>query len=524
MKCAALERCLGLKFIFVGTPLGRESTLKVLSGDDSPDRFVLVCIGVKAQDKFLPACDGDRVLAYHNLFQRCHGLRHCHFQFPSAVCCHRYLCTPALSCIPVPVRKAQSARLIALIELSVVDIVAVWQDALLLLLCCACLFQSDIAEMDFCKGPLIAKIKLHSAVCVAVCCHIKNMLIRLFLCRQIYGRVIQIADIALVRRGDARDHGACFVRIGIVGQFVLCTTLHRQVCLYHLHAVIYIACTGRGDVQRIAGNLRLCLTATGKQQPPVGFLLGQILRFCKITVYNVVSGLVRISELHFIFRLIHIQIIAVLLIHSDIINDKLCVVAKHGILVGISYPASADCQIQYHVKRLIIRCRICALSKSCLLGKPVVHCIEQHVIHIEAELIRIPLTGEYMEVLAKILLSVRQCIAALLLCVRLSEMKRSVSGEQRASMHLHHVNLAALWPLAIIALVCGHHPECRQEAFAAWHLCPHFKSAVLEIMLSLCIDSARCVIRLAVNDLLDCLNIQIAILYIGIFRRISIFL
>ncbi len=144
------------------------------------------------------------------------------------------------------------------------------------------------------------------------------------------------------------------------------------------------------------------------------------------------------------------------------------------------------------------------------------------IIDIEAELARIPLARKYMECFPEIFLTIRQCIAALLLCMRFPEMKGSVGCVKRTAVNLHNVDLTALGPLPIKAFICRHHPECRQESFSTWHFCSYLKTPILEIMFFLCVDSSRCIIRLSVNYFFDRLNIQHTILYIGIFLRVHI--
>ncbi len=122
--------------------------------------------------------------------------------------------------------------------MSVVDIVAVWQHALYFLLCLACLLESDIADMDCRCRALIAEIKLHSAVRIAVRSHIKDMSVCLLVCRELYSRIVQIAYISLIRCRYARNHRARLVGIGVIGQFIFHPFAHRQICLYHLHTVI----------------------------------------------------------------------------------------------------------------------------------------------------------------------------------------------------------------------------------------------------------------------------------------------
>lgn len=129
-----------------------------------------------------------------------------------------------------------------------------------------------------------------------------------------------------------------------------------------------------------------------------------------------------------------------------------------------------------------------------------------------------------MEPFPEICRSCGQCIAALLLRVRFSEMECRIACVERASVYFHDINLTALWPLSIVTFVLGHHPECRQEAFSAWHLCPYLKSAVLERMLALRIDSAGCIIWLAVAHFLKRLDIEHSILDVGIVRRVAILL
>ena len=143
-------------------------------------------------------------------------------------------------------------------------------------------------------------------------------------------------------------------------------------------------------------------------------------------------------------------------------------------------------------------------------------------IYIETKFSWVPFTRKYMECFTEVFLSVRQCIAALLLCMGFPEMKRSVWCGQRTSMNLHNIDLAALGPLSIKTFICRHHPEGRQKTFSAWNLRPYLKPPILEIMLLLCIDSSWCVVRLPVNHFLDCLNIQHTILYISIPLRVHI--
>ncbi len=150
-------------------------------------------------------------------------------------------------------------------------------------------------------------------------------------------------------------------------------------------------------MQRVFGNFRRGISAAGKKQLPVRVFLCQVFGIRKIAIDYIVSGLIRITECHFVFRLVNIHVITVLLIYPDIVNDKLGIFPKHIVIVRITYPAAADSQIQYHVKRLVIWCGIRDFPESRFLCKPVIHCIEQHVIHIKAKLTRIPFAGEYVE-------------------------------------------------------------------------------------------------------------------------------
>ena len=243
-------------------------------------------------------------------------------------------------------------------------------------------------------------------------------------------------------------------------------------------------------MQRIIRNLCCCSAAICKKYLPIGIFFGQIFYFCKVTVNNIIPCFIWVSKLHFIFWLVNICIIIVFLIYSNIVNHKLCIFFKLIILIWISYPATANCQIQYHIKWLIIRRGISNFSKSRFLSKPIIHCIEQDIIYIEPKLIWVPLTRKYMKFFPEIFLSFWQGITALLLCMWFPKMKGSIGGRKCTSMNLHHINLTTLWPLTIITLIFWHHPKCRQKSFSAWNLCAYFKSSILIIFLSLGIDSS----------------------------------
>ena len=377
-----------------------------------------------------------------------------------------------------------------MIKLSIIDIVAIRQHTLFFFLCLAYLLESDIANVDCCCRALISEVKLQSAVCVAVCSHVKYVLIRLLLRGQLHCRIVQITDIALVRSRYSCDHGTRLIRIGVVCHFVLHALSHRQIRLYHLNTVVQVARLCGRDVQCVVRHLACGFARACKKQLPVGFCTRQILHHREVSVDNIVSCLVRISKLHVIIRLLYIGVITVFLVYLYIINDKLCIVAKHCVVIRIPYPASADSQIENHIERLVIRRRISNLVKSFLFRKPVIYRIEQLVIDIESEFARIPLTCKHMEIFAKVFLSFRQCVRALLLCMGFSEMKRSVGCLERTAVNFHHIDLTTLRPLSIIAFICRHHPECGQKSFAAWNLCLYLKPSVLEVMFILCINSS----------------------------------
>ena len=61
------------------------------------------------------------------------------------------------------------------------------------------------------------------------------------------------------------------------------------------------------------------------------------------------------SPFYCLLRFYDIRVIAILCVYLYIVNDKLRILSKDGVVLGITDPASADRQIENDIKRLIIR-------------------------------------------------------------------------------------------------------------------------------------------------------------------------
>ncbi len=167
----------------------------------------------------------------------------------------------------------------------------------------------------------------------------------LWLSSQIHRSIVQISDISPVGCGNTGDHSTCLVRICLIGQFVLTAFLDGHSSLYDLNTVIQRSHIFRGDMQCIFCNFCHRFTAACQQKLPVLITFCQILNLREISVDDIVSGFIRVSEFHFLLRFINVGVVLISLVYSYIIHYKLCIFTKLRILVRISYPASAYSQI-----------------------------------------------------------------------------------------------------------------------------------------------------------------------------------
>ena len=99
-------------------------------------------------------------------------------------------------------------------------------------------------------------------------------------------------------------------------------------------------------MHRAIFNLGCCRTAICKEQLPGFTLIIYHAGLAEIAIINIISCRIRISQNNIVHRLVNIHVIAVFLIYPHVINDKRTF-RNVGIIVRISYPAAADCQIQY---------------------------------------------------------------------------------------------------------------------------------------------------------------------------------
>ena len=188
------------------------------------------------------------------------------------------------------------------------------------------------------------------------------------------------------------------------------------------------------------------------------------------------------------FRFFYIFIIFSLLVHLNVIHYQFCILAKLCRFIRISHPASTNCNIQDHVKWLIIWCRVCNFTESGSFGKPVLLRKVKYIIHIETDLPRLPFTCIDMIFTGKIALC--QFISSLFLRMWFSKMQCPMSCFSIITQYFHNVDFTTFWPLTIKVLICWHHPECRQKTFATWDLSSCLKSSIFVIMFVLCIDSS----------------------------------
>ena len=83
--------------------------------------------------------------------------------------------------------------------------------------------------------------------------------------------------------------------------------------------------------------------------------------------------------------------------------------------------------------------------------------------------------------------------------MRLTVVDSGIRSCRIVTENFHDVDLAALGPLTVVALVLRHHPDSGPKTLSLWNSCAYYYLTVLEVCLVLGIDLTGSVIRIAVN-------------------------
>ena len=355
--------------------------------------------------------------------------------------------------------------------------------------------------MNRCCRTLLSKIKLKTSIGICLILHSEGECVSLLLCCQINRCILEVSYPSIVRALDIYDHGSCFICVCIKGQFIVPSLDHRNAFLLQLNTVGLFADVSRGDCNFILCN-NCCGIAAVRlkmEQEVIALFIRSLQSLCKVSVYYKVSFVIRSSVGHLLLlrslqAFFHgFVFLSRLLIYSYIINvEGLICHIFYSILVRISNPFSADCKVQDHIHLMIVRSRIAQLCTLIISCYPVICCKYLFSVYIPCQFSGQPLKAIYM--LFCIEIGVCRNIFLLLLLMSvfriITIMDRMIGLGRILTHNLHDVDLAALRPCAVLALICSHQPECRQISHTLRYSSLCFEVTIDEIFLTLGINTA----------------------------------